>query len=262
MDLFTLKHFIRYILFSRHKLGHGIHSPFAFDIVSRIFRNKIDDDIVFNIEKIRRKLIASQEVLEVDDLGAGSKKMKTRTRKVSDIVRYSSVPRKYGILLANLSKEFGRQSVLEFGTSLGISTMYMASGNPATKVITMEGCRTTASFAEESFRESGYNNIRLMQGSLDSILEREKSEMNFPGLVFIDGDHRKASLLRYFDKVADMSDRNTVVVIDDINSSHEMADAWIEIKTDARVTMTIDIFRMGIVFFRDGLTRYDYMIRY
>jgi hypothetical protein len=59
-----------------------------------------------------------------------------------------------------------------------------------------------------------------------------------------------------------MSDRNTVVVIDDINSSHEMADAWIEIKTDARVTMTIDIFRMGIVFFRDGLTRYDYMIRY
>jgi predicted O-methyltransferase YrrM len=262
MDLFSIRRFTKYFIFSRHRCGHGIHSPFVFDLVSNVFRNKIEPDIVCSIEKIRKKLIADQGLINIYDLGAGSKKMKSNQRKVSDIARYSAVPRKYGILLSKMSKVFGNPLVLEFGTSLGISTMYLAASCPETTVVTMEGCKETSEVAAQNFEEAGLKNIRLLNGTFDELLPRIKNEKICPGLVFIDGNHKKEPVIRYFNQIAGMSDNSTVVIIDDIYSSQEMEQAWSEIKNHGDVSISIDIFRMGIVFFMKGLNRSSYVIRY
>lgn len=262
MDIFTIRRYLKYIIFSRHLRGHGIHSPFVFDLVSNVFRNKIEPDIVFSIEKIRKRLITDPGLINVNDLGAGSKMMKTSQRKVSEIARYSAVSKKYGIFLSNMSKTFGKPHILEFGTSLGISTMYLAASCPEATVITMEGCKETSDIASENFKEAGLTNIRLMNGSFEDLLPRIRSESITPGLVFIDGNHRKEPVMRYFSQVSDVSDNNTVVIIDDINSSREMAEAWSETKNHKDVTLSVDIFRMGIVFFREGLNHFNYVVRY
>jgi predicted O-methyltransferase YrrM len=254
--------YLKYILLSGHRKGHGIHSPFIFDLVSRVFRNKIDYNIVCNIEKVRKRLISDQRSIMVNDLGAGSEKLKTNTRKVSDIARYSPVPLKYGVLLSNLASEFGKTSIIEFGTSFGISTMYMAASCPDTVVYTMEGCESVADIANQNFNDAGLANIRLLKGSFDELLPLIIETGVNPGLVFIDGNHRKEPVLKYFRQIAEMSDRNTVIVIDDIYYSKEMEQAWKEIKLDEKVSVTVDIFRMGIVFFRKGITRAGYTIRY
>ncbi len=262
MDFLPVLKYLKYFLFSRHRRGYGIHSPFVFNLVSVIFRNKIEADVVCSIEAIRRNMISNPGTIVVNDLGAGSKKMKSNLRKVSDIARYSAVSKKYGILLANLSKAFGGQFVLEFGTSLGISTMYMAATCPESKVCTMEGCAATSALASENFREAGLTNIRSYTGAFDDLLPVIKGENSSPGLVFIDGNHSKEPLLSYFYKVVDMSDQNTVVVIDDIYSSQTMAEAWGEIKKHRAVTLTVDIYRMGIVFFRETGDHFHYVIRH
>ena len=262
MSFFSAVRFINYLLFSKHRNGHGIHSPFAFDLVSGIFRNKIEPDIVFSIEKIRNRLLTDPRSITVNDLGAGSEKLKTSHRKVSDIARYSAVPKKYGLLLSNMSKAFGKPLILEFGTSLGISTMYMAASCGNSTVVTMEGCRQTSDIAEANFRDAGLTNIRLINDSFENILPELQSEKVPPGLVFIDGNHRKEPVIRYFGQVADMSDNNSVVIIDDINYSREMAGAWTEIKKHKNVTLSVDIFRMGIVFFRKELNHFNYVVRY
>lgn len=188
--------------------------------------------------------------------------MKTSQRKVSDIARYSVVSKKYGVFLSNMSKTFGSPFILEFGTSLGVSTMYLAASCAEATVITMEGCKETSDIASGNFKEAGLTNIRLMNGSFEGLLPSLRSESITPGLVFIDGNHRKESVIRYFSQVADMSYKNTVVIIDDINSSREMAEAWSEIRNHRDVTLSIDIFRMGIVFFRQGLNHFNYVVRY
>jgi predicted O-methyltransferase YrrM len=262
MDLYSSLRYVQYLISSRHRKGHGIHSPFVFNLVSGVFRNKIETNIVCSIEKIRKKLIADPRSIVVNDLGAGSSRMKTNLRKVSDITRYSAVPRKYGIFLSNMSEVFGKPMILEFGTSFGISTMYMAASSPDAVVYTMEGCRATSEIAAESFRGSGFTNIRLLNGSFDDLLPGIKSEKICPGLVFIDGNHQKEPVINYFNQVAEMSDNMTVVIIDDINSSREMTEAWSIIKNHRNVSFSVDIFRMGIVFFRKGMTRFNYVIRY
>jgi predicted O-methyltransferase YrrM len=262
MKAYTILNFLKYFLFSSHKKGHGIHSPFVFNLVSKVFRNKIDPDLVHTVEMIRKKHISDHRPIKVKDFGAGSKNKKTDFRKVSDIARYSSVPVKYGKLLAGLSGVFGRNAIIEFGTSLGISTMYMAAANADAKVFTMEGCPSISEIAMENFNEAGLNNIKIFTGPFGEVLPKIEKLNVKPGLVFIDGNHRKEPLLEYFGRMVNISDENTVIVIDDIYFSDEMGEAWNEIKKSKKVSFTVDIFRMGIVFFRTGMTHRDYIIRY
>lgn len=262
MEICPALKYIEYKLFSRHKKGFGIHSPFVFNLVSETFRNKIEPDIVFNIESIRRKMILDPRIIEVDDLGTGSKRMKTRYRKVSDIARYSAVTKKYGIFLSNMARSFAGPMVLELGTSLGISTMYMAASCPDTTVYTIEGCPETAKIATGNFMEAGFSNIELLPGSFDEQLTGIAKKKVPPGLVYIDGNHRKGPVVDYFSTIANITGQDSVVIIDDIHNSAEMAEAWGEIKNHAKVALTIDIHRMGIVFFRKGLSHLHYVIRY
>lgn len=262
MFIFRVLRYLKYIIFSQHKQGHGIHSPFVFNLISRVFRNKTDANIVCSIEKTRKRLLSDPGLIIVKDPCTGTESLKTNLRKVSDIARYSAVPLKYGVLLSNLAAEFGRPLIIEFGTSFGISTMYMAASCPEASVITIEGCTSISEIAKFNFAEAGLKNIRIFTGSFENTLS-EITGLNIqPGLVFIDGNHRKEPVINYFTKMANIAGKDTVIVIDDINYSGEMMEAWDEIRNFVNVSVTIDLFRMGIVFFREGIARYDYIIRY
>jgi predicted O-methyltransferase YrrM len=207
-------------------------------------------------------MISDQRKITVNDLGQGSERQKSNTRKVSDIAKNTPVPQKYGFLLSNLAKEFGDKQIIELGTSLGISTMYLATGSPHSKIATIDGCSSIAEIAEENFKEAGIRNIQLYDGSFDSLLPVLVNEDNTPGMVFIDGDHRKEAVLKYFSYISKYSSGKTVVVIDDINYSEGMAEAWNEVKRWENVSVTIDLYRFGLVFFREAIARNNYIIRY
>jgi predicted O-methyltransferase YrrM len=262
MSYYTIKKYLQYRLFSVHKRGHGIHSPFVFDLIKKAFRNKTAPGVVLDIENRRKKLLRDKRVITINDLGSGSVRMKGNLRRISDIAQYSSVPEKYGRLLMNMAALFGDTGILELGTSLGISTMYLAAGQKEGKVFTIEGCPATLSVAKENFAHCGFGGIRSYSGSFDEMIPEFCSEGTTPGVVFIDGDHRKESTVRYFRKVKEFTGENSVIIIDDIHSSSGMGEAWEEIRRDKDISITIDIHRFGIVFFRGGMTRSDYVIRY
>lgn len=260
--LYRLPKYLKYRIFSSHKKGYGIHSPFVFNLITNVFRNKINTDVVCNIEKIRKKMLADKSIINVTDYGTGSRHLKGKMREVASVVKYSSVPSKYGRLLASLAGEFGGQDIVELGTSLGISTLYLASGAQSATIHTAEGSPELSEIASGNFKEAGCTNIRIYTGKFDDFLNDLRKEGIKPGLVFIDGDHRKDSLLRYLYVVSEMCRKDGVVIIDDIHSSSEMYEAWQEIKSMKSVSITIDIYRMGIVFFRKGIAKFDYVISY
>jgi len=242
--------------------GHGIHSPFLFDLVTRVFRNSEGKDIDNRIGLIRKNLRKDKRILRIEDLGAGGTGRGYRNARVCDVVRRSSVSPKYGQFLTNMAAEFGKDLIFELGTAAGISSMYMVMGAPGSRLLTIEGSEELAGLASANFKEAGLSNITVLKGSFDTNLGVLSAMGAAPGLIYIDGDHRKFPLLSYFDRLNQLSDAETVIIIDDINHSPEMGEAWEEITKDERVAMTVDIYRMGIVFLKKGLTPGHYVIRY
>jgi predicted O-methyltransferase YrrM len=262
MFFFRSVKYLKYILLSHHRRGHGLHSPFVFDLVSRVFRNITDCDIVFKVEQIRKKMIADRRTILVHDLGSRAESSKEYLRRVSDIAKKSPVTGKYGKFLSNMAAEFGNPLIIELGTSLGISTMYMAASCNETLLLTIEGCQATAAIAKQNFIEAGIETIKIINGSFDEMLPAVLAGGVKPGLVFIDGNHRKEPVIKYFNQIAGISDNRTAVIVDDISYSREMAEAWNEIKLHKKVSVSIDINRMGILFFREGINHNSYIIRY
>jgi predicted O-methyltransferase YrrM len=256
--------FIGYQLRRSHSGGHGIHSPFLYALVFPVFyaRRTILSPKMLAIQKVRRDLLKSKEILRVEDLGAGSSQLPFRDRKVADIARVSSSSEKYGRMLTRLVGYLEPVIIVELGTCLGLGSMYMAAGNEKATVYTLEGSETLLKKAREGFDAAGFKNIVARQGNFDVQLPVILSETGRFDLLYVDGNHRKDATLRYFNFCESYAHRGSVIIFDDIRWSAEMLEAWRDICEDARVTLSIDLFKMGIVFFNDKLQKQHYEIFY
>lgn len=207
-------------------------------------------------------LLGNKRTIEVKDFGAGSSVLKTNTRKVKDIVRHSAKPAKYAQLLFRLVNYFQPKTILELGTSLGISTLYLAMANSKTKVISIEGSETIATLARENFKLLNVENIELIIGNFDKVLPAQLQKINCADFVFFDGNHRKTPTLSYYEQCLHYAHNNSVFVFDDIHWSQEMEEAWQTIKQHPRVTITIDLFFMGLVFFKTEQAKEHFVLRF
>ncbi len=255
--------YIHYFLTSSNGKGHGVHSPFVFDFIIHVLNDKRAFYAHTQIEYLRNKLLQDSRTIEVEDMGAGSAQGTTRRRLISDLTKYAAKPKKYGQLLFRIAHYLQPAHILELGTSLGISTSYLASADTRIPVITLEGAPLVAMEALKNFDTLGLQNIRLIQGNFDNTLPRILAATGTPNLVFVDGNHRKAATLHYFEQLVQRAGTDTVFIFDDIHWSGEMEEAWEQIKKHEAVTLTIDLFFLGLVFFRTEIKEpQHFRIRY
>lgn len=254
--------YTKYCLTARHRKGHGIHSPFVYNLVSKVFNDEEKYDEYGEINNLRNKLLNDNTMIQVNDYGAGSKASDSNNRKICDILRNASVRPAFGKLLYRLIKHFKPTTILELGTSLGFSTMYMSTGYPRSNITTIEGCPNIAAYATENFNQLNLKNITLHTGNFDTELPcilREKQTIDF---AYIDGNHRKKPVISYFEQCLPYFHNDSVLIFDDIHWSEEMEQTWNQIKSNAKITATIDLFYWGIVFFRKEMQKQDFIIKF
>jgi predicted O-methyltransferase YrrM len=240
--------------------GHGIHSPFVFELVSKALKQPVPATLKF-IENRRRHLLRDHRFIWMEDYGAGSRTVNGHKRKVSDIARSSLKPQKYAELLYKLVHYYQPHHVLELGTSLGITTAYLSAAAP--QLTTVEGAPAVASIANDFFEQAQLKQIQLTVGNFDVVLNDDFLKQVQPDMVYIDGNHRKEPTIRYFNLLLPYMQEDAWIVFDDIHWSREMEEAWEYIKAHEAVTLSLDFFFIGIVFFKKSfLVKQHYTIRY
>ena len=252
--------YIHYYIFSSNR--HGLQGPFMYQLNEHVFRKDKSTFDQKKIEQLRKQLIANNEVIDVEDFGAGFGGIVTKQKSISEIASRSSKPPKYARLLYRLVNYLQPHNILEIGTSLGISALYQASGNPKANLITLEGCKSTSELAKKNFAMFPELNIEIIQGEFDTTLPSALAKATEFDYVFIDGNHKLIPTLKYFEACAQKMSANGFMVIDDINWSAEMQQAWEKIKVDNRVTISVDLFMVGIVFFNKGFSKENFTVRY
>lgn len=264
MNFYTIKLIFLYLVYrfsAKSKRGHGIHSPFIFDFTQKVLSQKGSDVQLSNILLQRKKFMKHNERITKSNFGVGSK-MNSETISVAQAVRYQSVSPRYGRLLYNLCRYTNSQNVLEIGTSIGVSTMYLASACNYGKVLTLEGDEKRIEIAKRNIEEMKLSNVEFFQGDFDTTLPNVLSKLTKLDCVFFDGNHSKKATLKYFRLCMDYIHENSVFVFDDIRWSEEMREAWNEIIANDRVSISIDLFFMGVVFFRKGIIKQHFNIIY
>jgi predicted O-methyltransferase YrrM len=245
-----IKKYLNHYFSASNSKGHGMHSPFVFDFITKVLNDNTDYPEYEIAESLRRQLLKDKTILEVNDFGAGSSVAKTTQRSIATIAAHAAKPKKYGQLLFRMIRYYQPENILELGTSLGITTSYLSLAKPDAKLVTMEGAKEIAKKAAESFDTIGLKNIELIEGNFDVALPALVSRLLTVDFAFIDGNHRQEPTERYFLQLLSKINNDSILVFDDIHWSREMEAAWNTIKNNPAVTCSIDLFFIGIVFFR------------
>ncbi|MBS4043155.1 MAG: class I SAM-dependent methyltransferase [Chitinophagaceae bacterium] len=255
--------YCHYWLTASNRKGHGMHSPYVFNLIQDVLLDERKFYQFESIEQLRKLLLKNETEIEVVDFGAGSKNLSNKKRKISAIAKSSLKPKKYSQLLFRFVDYYQPQTIIELGTSLGITTSYLASSNVYSVVYTFEGAPSIANIAEQNFESLQLKNINLNVGNFDNTLEKVLSTINKVDFAFIDGNHRYEPTINYFNQLLSKSNEQSIFILDDIHWSEEMETAWKYVQLHEKVTATIDLFFIGIVIFnKDFRIKQHFTVKY
>ena len=253
-----IKSYLKFIWNSTN--AHGVHSPFVFDLVQKCFYDKTNYPEYSVLEKYRNSLLANKLTIEVTDFGAGSRVFKSNTRAVNQIAKNAGISVERAKLLFRLVNYFQPKSILEIGTSLGLATSALAL-NDFSEVTTLEGCPNTMNQCELQLQKFNINNVTCVNIEFSKQLKTYNLQPTTYNLIYFDGNHSKEATLEYFELLLPTITNESVWIFDDIHWSTAMEEAWEIIKKHPKVTVTVDTFQWGIVFFRNEQVKEDFIVR-
>ena len=257
-----IKYFIKHLAQAHSRLGHGVHSPFVYELVEQVFNNNGEYYSFKAIEKLRVRLRNDKTIVEVEDFGAGSTQTQNNRRSISSIAKSALLGKEHAQLLFRLVNRFQPKTIIELGTSLGLSSAYLASACKHAMVHTFEGSPEISKLAQNNLKHLNLKNIKLHTGPFDLELPKLLDAIDSIDFAFIDGNHKYEPTLKYFNLLLQKSHPKSIFVFDDIYWSEGMTKAWKEIIAQPEVTVSIDLYRMGIVFFRTESPKQDFKIRF
>lgn len=255
--LFRIYHFIIHRLTSTNTFGHGVQSPFLFRFIQNVLYDKNSYYQFRKIEELRTELLKENNTsLTLTDYGTGSKKKNT----ISNIAKKSLKNERNAQMLFKAVHFVQATTVLELGTSLGITTAYIASPPACKQCTTLEGSKEVAELATKNLQKLALKNIKIVCGNIDDTLHTVLNDKQPLDFVFFDANHRKEPTLNYFKQCVELIHDKSVFVFDDIYWSSEMYEAWKTIKKHRAVTATFDLYNMGIVFFNPHFPKKNYKL--
>jgi len=252
--------YLRYFFSAKGK--HSAHAPFLYTFITKILNEKTENEHCNTIELLRKELFKSEKIIEITDFGAGSSINDNRKRAVKDVARNSAKDVKFGQLLYRICHFLRPKNIIELGTSLGISTAYLAYRKADIKVFTFEGCPETAQLAKENFDKMNLENIDITIGDFKHTLTQKLERIKNVDLAFIDGNHQEKPTIYYFEEILRYANNDSIFIFDDIHWSSGMESAWEYVKAHERTTLTIDLFFLGIVFIKSELSKENFIIRF
>jgi len=240
--------YIQHLFHFRKRKGHGIHSPYQFEFINRVLFNSDGREVPPAILKEHRRMKRDKTLLPCGSVRA--------------FVLNSSVSEKYASLLYRISQWFHPDMILELGTGLGISTIYLSAGSPETPLHSIEGNMERAAYAAQVLCRCCPGPVSIHWGDMDLKLEDILPLLPPRFLAFVDGNHQYEPTIAYVRLLVDRAGDEAVIVMDDIYWSKGMFRAWTELISWPEVRVSINLFHTGILLLRKDLYKTNYKIKF
>ena len=260
--IWRIRKYIQHLFYLHYRKGHGIHSPYLFEFVNKVIFNGAELTVPPEIIRTHRELKKDRTQIPEVKLGAASHVNSTGERSAASFVRHSSVSEKYGALLYRISRWFEPEMIIELGSGLGISSLYLASGSPHVPLHSIEGNPHRASFAEKVVAGLKMEMLNIHQGEMDEELNKLIPHVRGRFVAFVDGNHRYEPTIAYVRKLMEVAGDEALIIMDDIYWSKEMFKAWEELKSWPESRVSVDLYQMGIILLRRDLAKASFKFKF
>lgn len=250
------------IAYFKHQLTannrHGTHSPFVYSLADEVIYDFSNKKVYEELEDQRKKLFNDDSDIEFTRLEEDNLLKKKNKQKVKILAK--SVLKKPGLaqLIFRLAQNSLPKQVIVFDANFGVSAAYLAKACPQAKVIAVENCSEIAAIANQMFEDLELNNVQLLIGNFTGALPIN-GRLDF---VYIDGNQSKETILAYFNWCLTQLHDQSVFICNDIHQNEGMKAAWAELKKHPQVTVTIDLFWLGLVYFRKGQAKEHFKLKF
>ncbi len=234
-----------------------VHSPFLYSFINYLKKNKNTEGIKKAIQ-LKKRAKQNRDKISIKDEGKNGQVISTTIRKRA--IASSSKKRTIRIIYQTICY-FNPSIIIETGTNLGFTTISMALANPNSKVYSIEADKTLVENARQNIMYSHINNIELIHGTFEEKLPQLLGKIEFFDLAYIDGNHKYEATTRYFHDLLKHTTSNSIIIFDDICWSPGMKKAWKEIINHPSITVSINLGSFGIIFFKEGLSKQNFVLR-
>lgn len=239
---------------------YDLHSPFVAALVEAVIEDKRNYYAFFDIEVARGRWLTDDELIQLPPLGAPSTISNKQQRRSGDILKSTAISPETGRRLFRLVTWLQPPTILELGTSMGISTAYLAAADSRIPLLSIEGNQDIAAKAQQHLSALGLHRVEVVPGLFDEQMPEALKRLGKLGLLFIDGDHRKEAVLKHVHTCLEFRDDNSVFAIADIHWSDGMEEAWAALRALPEVTLSVDFFHFGLLFFKKEIIEKQHFI--
>jgi predicted O-methyltransferase YrrM len=217
-----------------------------------------EQEYLRRIEALRHELTASDRVIERIDFGAGDGVPLSQAsyhdgvavvHTIGEFCRGSCMGPVWSRVLFYLVREAAPVHALELGTALGLSAGYQGAAlelNGHGRLVTIEGAGPLADIARDNLARLGISSVEVVTGRFREALPPVLEGLQPLDFAYLDGHHDGRATLDYFGAVLSALRSPAIVVLDDISISPGMREAWQEISRHPRVTLALDLQKLGI----------------
>jgi len=238
---------------------HSLQAPFVFDFYTKLKTAARDYGGWKDLETARHKLLNDHSKLTVNDVGAGSR-VNSPEKTIARIAKYEISSPKKCALLSGLIGCGEYRTCVELGTSLGITTGYLAKTVKKGVVYTFEADPLLCQKAQNLMGQIGSENVEIIQGHIDNTLPPFLERVTSIDFALIDANHTGMALKRYFNMLKPVMAENGMIVVDDIRWSVDMYRAWKEIVLHSDGFLSIEFKEIGVLFFRKSRPKQHYIL--
>lgn len=224
---------------------HGVHSPFVYNLVTQCFYKKTAADL-WNLFLISKQFLNTKTIRKVTNLHSISETVRISPKKVKLFIR--------------LIAYFKPKNILEIGTSMGLGTAAIHIGNKNSSIISMESCPQRGKIVQELFKKNNFNTIHIVHGNWNENLSKVLKNQQFD-FIYFNKHQTKKETLQCFNSCLNSINNDAIWVFNDIYKTREIQEAWTEIKNHPKVRVTVDVFFLGIIFFRKEQAKEHFKIR-
>lgn len=234
-----------------------VHSPSLYSFINFLKKNK-NTEAIKNVILLRKRAKQNRKKISIKDEGQNGQLISTTIRKRA--IASSSTKRTIRIIYQTICY-FNPNIIIEAGTNLGFTTISMATANPKSTVYSIEADKTLVENAQQNIMCSHIRNIELIHGTFEEKIPQILGQIKYFDLAYIDGNHKYEATTSYFHLLLKHTTSNSIIIFDDICWSPGMKKAWKEIINHPSITVSINLGSFGMIFFKEGLSKQNFVLR-